>query len=512
MRILFVWPNKDQFGCKPIGISLLSAICKQEGYETDLFDTTFFDFGYADNTSIREEICIHKSVDFSGYDVEKKNTDLKSEFIKTLNRFSPNVVCFSALSDEYAIALELSKYTKEYSLDIITVFGNKYATICPDDVINERSVDFVCIGEGIEALPELLTALDQDKNTANIKNIWAKINGIVIKNDVRPCLPDLDTLPYLDWDMFDERHSLRPYDGKLYTGGDYMSNWGCLNQCTYCINEFMMNIYGKSKYLRSFSPQRSIDELIFLKDKYSLNFIRFYDEDFLMRPLSKLKEFAVLYEKEIALPFVIETNPISVNEEKVRILNDMGCVSATLGIESGNDYIRRVVLKRKESKEDIENAFKLLNKYQIRSASFNMIGLPYETRSAFFDTVNVNIEAKVKAPDIGFFYPFEGTKLRDVSIEEGFFDPIERPIYEREKPALNHLTDLPEDELIGLNKTFLLYVKLPKIFYPLIERAEKNDITSKEIFKLLAEIYNEYVLRNDGFFNYNKLCKEDLER
>ena len=48
MKILFIWPNKDVFGYKPIGISLLASILKKGGHQVELFDTTFIDLGSHD--------------------------------------------------------------------------------------------------------------------------------------------------------------------------------------------------------------------------------------------------------------------------------------------------------------------------------------------------------------------------------------------------------------------------------------------------------------------------------
>ena len=90
MRILFVWPNKDQFGFKPIGISLLSAILKSKGHEVALFDTTYLDFGFKDHTEALSRIKIFKDVDYGGHDLKKKNLNLESEFVKKLDEFKPD--------------------------------------------------------------------------------------------------------------------------------------------------------------------------------------------------------------------------------------------------------------------------------------------------------------------------------------------------------------------------------------------------------------------------------------
>ena len=500
MKILFVWPNKDSFGFKPIGISLLSALCKQYGHETMLFDTTFIDLGYRDNTQVGEEVLLFKPVDFSSYDVDKKDVLLKESFYAVLKSFRPDLIAFSALSDEYPIACQLAKYGKEYDKSIFTVFGNKFATICPEQVIGEECVDFVCVGEGLEAFPELINKLSKGEDTTSVQNIWAKSDGRIIRNAVRPYKKELDDLPFVDWDIFDSRQFLKPFEGNIYHGGDWMSNWGCPYKCSYCVNEFLQGIYGRKGFIRAYSAERAVAELRVLRDKFKLEFLKFHDEDFLMRPFHNFERFARLYAKEVKLPFVIETNPRTVSEEKVKLLKEMGCVSASLGVETGNEQIRKELLKREDTTEDVVNAFRLFKKYDIRTSSFNMIGLPYETREATFDTIELNRKINPSAPNVGFFFPFHGTKLRELSIREGFYHPDSFPVYRRDEPALN-LPSLPKEELRGLRKTFVLYVKFPKPLYPLIRRAEKDDETGRTIFSLLAEIYNKHVLEKGGSFS-----------
>lgn len=497
MKVLFIRPNKDAFGFKPIGISVLSAILKNEGHETRLFDTTFYDLGFEEYSITGSRINKYKPVDWSLYNVEKVRCNLKEEIFKALKDYQPNVCAFSILSDERFIAEEIVSYIKEFDQDIQVIWGGKYPTVSAEEAIRVSAVDYVCVHEGIEALPELIYAIENGKDTTTIPNIYAKRNGNIFRNEPRPLYKDIDTLPFVDWDMYDKRQFFKPFDGNVMVGGDWMSNWGCPYKCTYCINNWL-NRFGRQT-IRRYSPERAVKELKHLKEKYSLNFMRFHDEDFLMRPVEHLREFGRLYSKEIGLPFAIETNPRSVNEEKVIILKEMGIASASIAIESGNEYMRKNILKRVDSLSDIERAFRLFYDAGVRTSSFNMIGLPFEDREKIFDTIEINRKARPTVSDCGFFFPFEATELYDVSIKEGFYDKEEMPIYRREIPALK-LPGLSREELVGLHKCFTLYIKLPKSYYPLIGRAEKNDPVGQEIFEILSRIYNEHVFAKKGYF------------
>ncbi|MDO8663917.1 MAG: radical SAM protein, partial [Candidatus Wildermuthbacteria bacterium] len=205
--------------------------------------------------------------------------------------------------------------------------------------------------------------------------------------------------------------------------------------------------------------------------------------------------------KEINLPFAIEINPRSVNEERVKLLKNMNCVSASLGLESGDLVFRKEVLNRVDSEEDIVRAFTLLKEFGIRTVSFNMLGLPFESREKYMKTVELNKKAGVQYPSMNFFYPFKGTKLREVSISEGFFDPQneETMVYRSDKPAL-HFKNLSEEELVQMRNSFVLYIKLPEFYESFIKRSETRDEDGEKLRKKLLEIYDKTIWVNNGYY------------
>lgn len=420
MKLLLIWPNRDSFGVKPIGLSLLSAIAKNLNCETRLFDTTPIDFGYVDNISSGESARIFKPVDLSSFHLEKYKLDLTQNFTNVFKGFKPDCLAFSVLSDEYQIADKIGKIAKDLDSNVTIIWGGKYPTLNPEKTLKIHNADFVCVGEGLEAFSEFLEAFQNRGALYSISNIWAKRKGKIIKNNVRPLKAVLDDLPFVDWEIFDKRHFIRPFDGKVYIGGDHMLNWGCPYHCTYCINHFYHNLYNNKYFVRRYKVDRIIEELKFLKRKYNLTFFRFYDEDFLMRPLENLRELGESYSKGVGLPFIIETNPKSVTKEKVSILKKMNCVGVTIAIENGDMELRKNMLKRVDSEHDILVAFSLFREFGIRTSSFNLFGIPFESRQIYFKTVELNRKASVQYPSIGFFYPFEGTELRQASIESGF--------------------------------------------------------------------------------------------
>lgn len=499
MKVLFISPNKDVFGYKPISLALLSAIAKRKGWETKLFDTTEIDFGYSLSKTFLKTAKMFKPVDYEKYDMVKKKMDLREKFTEAFNSFNPDLVAFSVLSDQFIIANKITEIAKELNPKVPVLWGGAHPTLVPEKILKECKVDFICLGEGLDVFDDFITALEGGGNLYNILNIWGKKDGNIIKNEIRPLRQDLDDLPYVDWDIFDKRQFYKPFSGKIYVGGDHMLNWGCVNNCAYCINNFYHNLYRGNNCVRRYSPKRIVAELKFLKEKYNLEFFKFFDEDFLLRPLESLEELSELYRKEVNVPFSIETNPKFVNEERVRLLKNMNCVNASLGVETGNLKARKEILNRVDKEEDIIRAFKLLKDAGIKTSSFNMLGLPFESRETYWQTIEINRKADPQYPQCCFFYPFYGTKLRDVSIKEGLFDPKDQETFLHDKPAL-HFKHLTENELLEMRNAFVLYIKLPLEYKPFIQRSEIRDYTGDNLRDKLLDIYDKTVWLNDGWY------------
>ena len=503
MRILFVWTNKDQMGYKPLAIALLAPILRAHGHEVALFDTTFIDTGHVDDTEDGMRVRIFKKMDWEGHDRRKKKTTIQIDLLAKLIEFRPEVVLVSALSDEIQIGFEVSRVVKWWDSSIQIIWGNKAVTTEPGRILENRNIDFGCIGEGIEAVPELLWCFQDGGDPEDVQNMAFRRDGGGIQiNPLRPYFQDLDSLPYLDWSLFDRRHLIKPFDGKPRVGGDSMIGWGCPNVCTYCINEPTRELYGNhaGKYMRRYSVDRIIKELKHLRDTWGLNLIIFHDEDFTAKPDTYLAALAEAYSRDVNVPFAAMVNAKHINEKTLEYLKRMNCLSVSMGIETGNTFLRKSVLKRTETKEEIINAFTLLNKAGIRTSSFNMLGIPHETRKTLEETAELNRLAQPRFPNSVYFYPYKGTKLGDFAIQQGMFDPNSTAVYEQDRPTLT-LSTISTEELVAFRDRFVLYVKMPKRYQKIIRRSERNDNLGIILTRKLFSIYDDYVLEHNGIWN-----------
>lgn len=73
------------------------------------------------------------------------------------------------------LSIELKK-----NISTPIAIGGVHATINAEEIVNSNNgYDYILLGDGEEALPELVDALENGRNTKNIPNVWAKIGGYI---------------------------------------------------------------------------------------------------------------------------------------------------------------------------------------------------------------------------------------------------------------------------------------------------------------------------------------------
>jgi len=232
-----------------------------------------------------------------------------------------------------------------------------------------------------------------------------------------------------------------------------------------------------------------IDEIKFYIERYGLNYVYFTSEAFLSLNDEEFNKFISLY-KKIGLPFWCQTRPETIKENRIKMLEDINCNRITVGIESGNERIRREFLNRKVSNKSIISAFDILARSSIPVSVNNIIGIPDETRKEVFDTINLNRFVKSDSISVFIFTPYRGTKLRQYCVRKGY---MSEHAYSADlaKESILNMPSMSREEIKGLLRTFPLYVKFPKKHYELIRKAERFDEDGNRMFKELSERYRK---------------------
>ena len=395
MRIAFVYidPSYRVMGPFHVGIASLIAYLKRGGHECQFF---------------------HLMGDVA-----------EEEYIDFLEKNRPDVVAFSVMTNAFPHVAPLALLTKRHS-DALTICGGVHATLSPEEVIAVEGIDVVCRGEGEEPLFDLCQGLEEGKDFSNIPNLWVKRGAgggesekgeEIHKNPLRPLIADLDALPFLDREVFPYKDS---FDLQFMKRGAFMASRGCPYNCAYCCSPAIKQLYGGDMYIRFRSVASIVEEVEMVVRNFSQVEYNVFHDDLLPMKKEWFADFTGEYRRRIKLPFEMNCHPNLMDREIAQMAKSAGCSLMRFGLESGNDHIRRKVLDRQVSTERIINAFACCDEAGIQTLSYDMIGLPFETRTQILDTIKLNGRVRPKVMHVSIFYPYPGTKSYEICKREGF--------------------------------------------------------------------------------------------
>lgn len=471
MKVLFLYMNAYENTGIPIGLSYLIPILGLHKHQVELFETTFLKFNYS-------EYNIRGTIGAEGAYIIKS-------FQNRIDRFRPDVIAVSTTSLCFPFSIKVLESVNLSQSKVI--YGGIHATVAPEDVLSHEVADYVCCGYSEETLTILLPAIEQGGNLTEIPNlVWRDEDGSLVYNPFK--LPELSNLPIPDWDTFDERHLVRQFKERFYRWGNFQLTRGCPFSCRYCCNNFLNKMGNKVQHL---PIEHVLDSMEYHANRYRLDIIRIFDETFGAGNMKEFQRFAEEYAKRINLPSVIETNPLVINEKVLGILKKINCISVSLGIEYGDQNKRLTIAGRNISDKRIETAFKLLRDNGIRTSSYNILNWPNDTRDDIFKLIDINRRCSPEYINTFYFTPFPGTELWDDCQKANLFK-YNCVVDYGELPNIKN-TNLTDDEIIGLRRTFHMYVHFEPELWPLLKLAEKNNKTGNNVFKCLTEILPERI-------------------
>lgn len=368
------------------------------------------------------------------------------------------VLAFSTTTTYSRRYLELNRAVKARHPGVFSVFGGAHPTFFPQ-MVDEQGVDAVCVGEGELPMLELVAALAERRSPREIANLWVKEGTTVHRNPVRPLIDDLDRLPLPARDLF-ASHAADPHLSAIV-----MTGRGCPYRCTYCYNHVYHRLYeGKGRVVRRRSVDHVMRELSGLKAE-GCGFVRFMDDVFIL-DRDWVLEFASRYRAEVGLPFTCLVRANVVTEEMVRALKAAGCHRMMMGIEAGNERLRRTVLKRQMSDEQILTAGRVIREAGIRLVTANILAIPGGTLDDDWQTVDLNLRIRPGYASASVMQAFPGTEIHDIAAELGLLQEDNLLQLEHGEgfgfsTAFRHPSESDRRQVENLHKFFPLLVWLP---------------------------------------------------
>lgn len=340
MHVVFVSLGAGEL----LGVESLSAVLQRAGHRTSLVhDPALFD----DRFDLQVPALARRF-------------DQRAEILRRIRALRPDLVAFSCISSTFGWARAIARELRP----IPTVFGGVHPSAVPAFVAALPEVDFVCEGEGEEAL----LALVESGDGRGIPGIWA--HGEPPPGPARH-VADLDALPFPDKEL---------YAPTLPRGAVYniMASRGCPYRCTYCFNSFFGAIDDPKAWVRRRSVDHVLEELRRAKRRDRMSHIDFQD-DILTADRGWIDRFLPRLREEIGVPYVCSVHARYLDAPLVRLLKDTGCIRVKMGIQSlAPTQWKARHLKRAEREEELARAIDACRAVGLRMEVDHILGFPGE--------------------------------------------------------------------------------------------------------------------------------------
>jgi anaerobic magnesium-protoporphyrin IX monomethyl ester cyclase len=387
MRILFLLTTVRSKVHAHHATGFLSAMLKQHGHETDYLELPQVNFSL-----IREKI----------------------------EHFKPHVMAVSAVMQQMPFVTPCINYTKNSFPEVKIILGGTHPILQPDCINEIEGLDVLCVGEGERPLLDFVQAVSDEKEFTAVSNLRVRMaDGFIYDTpkDYAVTEEELANLPIQDRDVFPVLRASE-YGSKLPFSLRVLWGRGCPYACTYCAVPSLRKALKEpmkasgAKWVRYPPVEKCIEEVDYLTSRWDIDtFV--IDDDVLTTRKDWILELAEKYPSYLKDKVNFEANlrVESIDRESMAALKDMGCELLKFGLENGNYDIRKKILKRPITDEKIVEVFSWARDLGIPAHTFNMVGVPDETRATVKQTIRLNQIIRPSKVQVTIFYPYSGVPL-----------------------------------------------------------------------------------------------------
>jgi anaerobic magnesium-protoporphyrin IX monomethyl ester cyclase len=346
--------------------------------------------------------------------------------------------------------VETAKALKLKNPEVHVVAGGPHTYTFPEEseyLLETGYIDSVVLGDGEEALKNILEAIRKNSGFENIDSvIYKDKDGNIKKNGAPGFIKDLDLLPFPSRNTFKFRQYYTPAScGSLMT--TIISSRGCPYNCKFC---------NVQKQYRSRSINNIADEAE-LCSKSGFKEIFFVDDTFNATKERVIKFSEELLKRKLRIRWGFKARCDNVNREMLDIAKKAGCFRIHYGVETGLPQGLSSIDKR-ETLDTIKSAFSKTKESGIRTTAYFMIGCPHETNiSDIKKTIDFSVSLKADFAVFSLLSPYPDTGFYKEGVSNGTIDPkpwcefIKNPVFRQELPTCWE-ESFTKTELISLLK------------------------------------------------------------
>jgi len=338
-----------------------------------------------------------------------------------------DVVGVTATTLLYNSAKTILETAKEVHPNAVSMIGGSHVSFWDENALNEsKSIDVIVRREGETTFLELLQRIQDKRNFAGVLGTTFRgSDGKIVRNEDRPFLMDLDSLP-------SPAYHLLPLDSYHRMGKTIfpiVTSRGCVQWCDFCST---VRMFGRGYRVRN--AKKVVDDMEALHNKYGESQFTFYDDAFTINRQHTLEMCTDIKARKLNVEWDCETRVDAVDKELLEKMHDAGCITVWFGVESGSETML-AKMHKKINREQVKNAFKMAQKAGMMTIASAVIGFPGETEDTAWETINfIN---SLNPDDIGCYIatPYPGTPMYEEVVKNGWLRVTDFNKYDTATPT-----------------------------------------------------------------------------
>jgi len=417
-----------------------------------------FFLGYS-SSLLKKEFPYHKikTIDACALDFDEK------EFINYVKRFSPDILVVEIPTISFSLMMKVLETIKTEVGCLIIVAGPHVTALYNDVMKQYPFIDYCLIGEYEITLKELIKRIIKNSSKGKLKGISFRKNDNIIFTGRRELLKNLDDLPFPDRDDLPVKfyHDMEVCGSPL---GIMISSRGCPFSCNFCVERQV--IYSSPMY-RKRKPEKIVEEMALLKEKYKVKQI-YFDDQTITVDRTHIKE---LCEKIISsstdIPWAC-MGDVNLDYETLKIMKKAGCVGIKFGVETIDKTSLQNIKKFFIKKEKIENFVKNCKRLDFYTGATFSVGLLADTRKGILTTIKFAKDLDIDNSQVSICTPFPGTPFFQFVKSNGYLLTEDWINFDGNLRSVVSYPNLTKDEIESLRKYFLKVYRKNKIFRDII--------------------------------------------
>lgn len=403
MRVLLIYSNQSRelVPAPPVGLSYVASATRAAGHEVKLLDLAF-------SRNLEQDLAIV----VAGYAPDLVGLSVRNIDNVVLQRFeSPRAALLAQVNiiREHA----LGKNGKPVPL----VLGGPAISILAERAIDVFGADYAVVGEGEEAFPALVSALERGESLDHISGLCWRKDGVLSRNPTA-LLPSFAHSGMEDWVAW----------------GDYQKNggtWpmqtkrGCPMRCSYCAYPL---IEGRRSRLRP--AGEVVDEIERVlretraQGKTCPRTFEFVDSTFNVPSSHAMEICEEIIRRKVKASFTaMGVNPRDVPPELLPLMKRAGFNSVMITPEAGDESML-TNYRKGFTLSEVETTLSRVKASGLKSMWFFMLGAPGETMETCAESIRFARDRLTGRQFLSVFFTgiriLPDTELARQAIESGY--------------------------------------------------------------------------------------------